>query len=182
MRVSKPENIDLIRYINSITDKFTLFGQILSLIMIKAVANKFRQVLLVPATLIAFGTLAPVVQAETQLYNPISLPASNEMTDTLSDKDIPTGQGGFARDYVVTLSAGDNVAIDLTSDNFDTIVTLLAKNGTTVAENDDGPDGSTNSLLFTRIKDPGTYIIRVRAFGETAGGEFKLKVTRLRPI
>ncbi|NES00803.1 MAG: peptidase, partial [Symploca sp. SIO1B1] len=28
----------------------------------------------------------------------------------------------------------------------------------------------------------GKYIIRVRAFGETGGGNFKLKVTRLKPI
>lgn len=150
--------------------------------MIHAFAARFSQVLLVPATLLAVGMSAITVRAQSQLYNPITLPANNEITDNLSDKDIPTGQGGFARDYAVTLTAEDNVAIDLTSEGFDTIVTLLAKNGTTVAENDDGPDGSTNSLLFTRIKEAGTYIIRVRAFGETAGGEFKLKVTRLRPI
>jgi hypothetical protein len=51
-----------------------------------------------------------------------------------------------------------------------------------VAENDDGPDGSTNSLLFARITETGKYLIRVRAFGETGGGAFQLKVTRLRPI
>lgn len=150
--------------------------------MIKAFAARFSQILLVPAVMLAMGMTASIVAAQTKLYNPIPLPTNGEITDNLSDNDIPTGQGGFARDYVMDLTAGDNVAVDLTSENFDTIVTLLAKNGSTVAENDDGPDGSTNSLLFTRIKDPGTYIIRVRAFGETAGGEFKLKVTRLRPI
>jgi hypothetical protein len=56
------------------------------------------------------------------------------------------------------------------------------RNGVTVVENDDGPDGTTNSLLFTRIKESGTYIVRVRAFGETTGGPFKLQVTRLKPI
>ncbi|NEQ63955.1 MAG: peptidase [Symploca sp. SIO2D2] len=88
----------------------------------------------------------------------------------------------FARDYTVNLSQGDQVAIDLISDQFDTIVTLLDDDGSTVAENDDGPDGSTNSLLFARITDSGTYIVRVRAFGETRGGDFTLKVTRLRPV
>jgi hypothetical protein len=80
------------------------------------------------------------------------------------------------------LSAGDQVAIDLTSESFDTILTLLASDGSTVGENDDGPDGSTNSLLFTRITEAGRYIVRVRAFGATSGGAFKLKVTRLRPV
>lgn len=119
-------------------------------------------------------------QAES-LYNPIPLKSVNEISDILSDKDIPTGEGGFARDYVVELKEGDQVAIDLTSDDFDTIVDLLADDGTTVGENDDGPDGTTNSLLFARITDSGRYIIRVRAFGETGSGKFLLKVSRLRP-
>ena len=59
---------------------------------------------------------------------------------------------------------------------------LLAADGSTVSENDDGPDGSTNSLLFVRITDSGRYVVRVSAFGETVGGAFSLKVTRLQPI
>lgn len=110
------------------------------------------------------------------------MPASNQLADTLSVKDIPTGDGGFARDYLVKLSADDQVAIDVTSETFDCVVTLLAADGSKVAENDDGPDGSTNALLFARIKEGGDYIIRVRAFGETGGGNFNLKVTRLKPI
>lgn len=151
--------------------------------MIQAFATRFRSIPIVPATLLALTLCAGEVRAQQcQAYNPQPLPTGGEVSGSLSDKDIPTGQGGFARDYTVTLTAGDNVAIDLTSEGFDTIVTLLSKDGATVAENDDGPDGSTNSLLFTRIKDGGTYIVRVRAFGETTGGEFKLKVTRLRPV
>lgn len=142
---------------------------------------RFSCLLVLPATLLILANTAPTVKAQKQLYNPIPLPANGEVSDSLSEKDIPTGQGGFARDYSMELNAGDNIAIDLSSDNFDTIVTLM-RNGVTVVENDDGPDGTTNSLLFTRIKDSGNYIVRVRAFGETAGGAFKLKVTRLKPI
>lgn len=43
-------------------------------------------------------------------------------------------------------------------------------------------DGTSNSLLFTRIAETGNYIIRVRSFGETGVGNFKLKVTKLQPI
>lgn len=120
--------------------------------------------------------------AQLRMYDPISLPSNNEIEDVLSDKDIPTGEGGFARDYYVYLEKDDQIAIDLISDDFDAIVSLLAADGSKVAENDDGPDGSNNSLLFARISEPGTYIIRVRAFGETGGGQFKLKLTRLRPL
>ena len=120
--------------------------------------------------------------AQQQMYNPIILSDNYELADALSEKDIPTGDGGFARDYLVRLDEGDQVAIDLLSDDFDSMVMLLAADGSTVAENDDGPDGTTNSLLFARITETGQYIIRVRAFGETGGGNFNLKLTRLRPV
>lgn len=150
--------------------------------MTNAFAIRWQHALLVSATLFTFGISTVSVQAQSKVYNPIPLPSSNEVSDTLSEKDIPTGDGGFARDYLVNLNKGDQVAIDLISENFDTIVKLMAADGSTVAENDDGPDGSTNSLLFARITESGQYIIRVRAFGEAAGGPFKLRVTRLRPV
>jgi len=114
------------------------------------------------------------------LYNPIPLPANGQVTDSLTDKDIPTGSGGFARDYAVSFKGGEQVVMDLTSDQFDTIITLLGPDGTTVAENDDAPDGSTNSMLFARITKPGNYIIRVNPYAGQGVGEFTLKVTRLR--
>ncbi|GAC1467720.1 MAG: hypothetical protein NVS2B14_08690 [Chamaesiphon sp.] len=132
------------------------------------------------ATFLAVGVHASSVRAQNRVYSPIPVEIGKPLKDTLSDKDIPTGQGGFGRDYILTLSAGDQIAIDLTSESFDTIVSLLSDDGSTIGENDDGPDGTTNSLLFMRIPKSGNYIIRVRGFGETAGGSFTLKVTRLR--
>ncbi|NMG07917.1 PPC domain-containing protein [Brasilonema sp. UFV-L1] len=148
----------------------------------KGLAVGLKQVTIIPATLlaIAISTTAAFAQAN-KFYNPMPIPVGNELTDTLSDKDIPTGQGGFARDYMVKLNKGDNLVIDLVSESFDCMITLLAPNGTTLAENDDGPDGTSNSLLFTRVAETGHYVIRVRSFGETGIGTFKLKVTRLQP-
>lgn len=120
-------------------------------------------------------------QAQSKIYDPPSITSEKAISDILTENDIPTGEGGFARDYHVQLEKGDQVAIDLTSDNFDSMVMLIAADGATVAENDDGPDGTTNSLLFSRITEAGKYIVRVRAFGETSGGKFTLKVTRLKP-
>lgn len=136
------------------------------------------------AATIAFGTLGLQTlsaQAGSKIYDPPSITSEKAISDTLTENDIPTGEGGFARDYHVQLEKGDQVAIDLTSDNFDSMVMLIAADGATIAENDDGPDGTTNSLLFSRITEAGKYIVRVRAFGETSGGKFTLKVTRLKP-
>jgi hypothetical protein len=144
--------------------------------------NRWHLSLIFGAVSLLIGLKAVPAKAQEKLYNPVPIPSNYEVADTLSDKDIPTGEGGFARDYFVQLEEGDQVAIDLTSEDFDSIIVLLASDGSTVAENDDGPDGSTNSLLFARITETGNYIIRVRAFGETGSGNFTLKLTRLRPV
>ena len=122
----------------------------------------------------------PSTKSSKFVYTPIQLSPKGEVNDTLSDRDIPTGDGGFARDYAIQLVAGDRIEIDLTSDNFDTVVILLNAEGKSIGKNDDGIDGTSNSLLFTKIKDSGNYIIRVQGFGETSSGEFKLKVSRLK--
>ncbi len=135
--------------------------------------------LLVPATLLTLGLGAG--HAAAQLYNPMPL-GPNEVNDSLSPEDIPTGFGGFAKDYVVNLEAGDQITIDAISNEFDTLVTLMDANGVTVSENDDGPDGSTNSLLFARISESGKYTVRVRSYAGEGAGPFSLKLARLRPI
>ncbi len=137
----------------------------------------------VPITVL--GTLGMAtfsVEAQTAVYNPIPMPDSQEVTDVLSEGDIPTGVGGYARDYTVFLEDGDQVAIDVISEEFDTLVTLMGPDGNTVGENDDGPDGTTNSLLFARITESGTYTVRVRSYAGQGSGEFLLKVARLRPV
>ena len=150
--------------------------------IVKASLIKLKHLLIIPSTLLTLSIgIGYSALAQSKLYNPIALPPSNEIVDKLTENDIPTGTGGFARDYLVKLNQGDNVAIDLTSDSFDAMVTLLSTDGATISENDDGPDGTTNALLFTRIATTGTYVVRVRAFGETGVGNFKLKVSRLRP-
>lgn len=143
--------------------------------------TKFRS-LLAPALLLSMGfTGLAATRAAAQLYNPIPL-ESTEVSDELSNTDIPTGFGGFAKDYVVDLEAGDQVTVDAVSEEFDTLVTLMDANGLIVNENDDGPDGSTNSLLFARITESGKYTVRVRSYAGDGAGPFSVKFARLRTI
>jgi hypothetical protein len=127
------------------------------------------------------GMMVPRMAAAAQ-YEAIPLPAEGALEDTLSEKDIPTGGGSFARDYSVTLNAGERVEIEANSDHFDTVLLLMASDGSTVADNDDRGDGSTNSMLFTRIETAGTYTIRVQGYGNTTGGPFDLRLKRFRPV
>ena len=144
--------------------------------------RRWYSAVLFGTSLCTLGLASLPTYAQQAMYSPIAISTSKEIADTLSTQDIPTGDGGFSRDYLVNLEEDDQVAIDLLSDEFDTVITLIATDGSTIAENDDGPDGGTNSLLFARITEGGKYIVRVSAFGETGGGDFTLKVTRLRPV
>ncbi len=131
---------------------------------------------IIPSHWLTFSALA-----QSKMYQPIAIVENQSINDQLTAKDIPTGEGGFARDYFIYLEEGDQIAIDLLSEDFDSILVLIAEDGTTVAENDDAPDTTSNSLLFTRIVAAGKYIVRVRAFGQTGSGNFKLKLTKLKP-
>jgi hypothetical protein len=143
---------------------------------------RFPLISIPPATLLAFSLSAVVASAQVPLYQPIPLALGNPIKETLSDKDIPTGKGGFARDYLVSLSAGAQVKIEVSSSSFDTFVSLIDADGSVIGDNDDGPDGSTNSLLVVPITNSGNYIVRVQSSGKTkAIGPFTLKVTRQRP-
>lgn len=142
----------------------------------------FSSYLILPITLLLFGLSPRVAIAQVKIYKSIPLQVGSEIKDTLSDKDIPTGRGGFARDYVVSLKKGDQVMIELKSDSFDTIIALLTTDGATVGENAADSDDTNNSLLFAKIVRSGNYIVRVSSFsGEPVGGTFMLKVVRLRP-
>jgi hypothetical protein len=113
-------------------------------------------------------------------YQPRAL-INGKVTDTLSDRDIPTGQKGFAKDYKIKVTADDRLEIAVNSTAFDTVVTLLNAEGNAIAENDDGDVGS-DSLLFVKIPKSGIYTVRVQSFGGSRGGKFTLTVTRLQPV
>jgi hypothetical protein len=149
--------------------------------MRNSLVSKFS-FLLAPATALAISISALSAAAQTTLYSPIPMPDNNEVSDSLTDKDIPTGSGGFARDYLVNFKEGEQVVIDLTSEEFDTIIVLIGPDGAAVAENDDAPDGSTNSMLFARVTRPGNYIVRVSPYAGQGTGRFNLKVTRLQAV
>ncbi|NET39278.1 MAG: peptidase [Cyanothece sp. SIO1E1] len=151
--------------------------------MMKILASHLNRLLWLPVTLLTLGVSAEAgIAQQQQIYSPIPISSGKEITGSLSNKDIPTGMGGFSRDYMVKLKGGDQVAVDLLSDEFDALVALIGPDGSTIGENDDGPDGTTNSLLFARITEEGNYVVRVRSYAGEGVGEFSLKVTRLRPV
>ena len=70
-----------------------------------------RRGLLLPMALTLLGFTAARASAQSPVYSPVEMPETREINDVLSEEDIPTGSGGFARDYTVYLEDGDQVAI-----------------------------------------------------------------------
>ncbi len=126
------------------------------------------------------AAIAPGVLGQTRPYTPTPIQAG-QIEDMLTEKDIPTGQKGFARDYTIAGQPGDRLEVMAVSKEFDPIVSVLGAKGDVLVENDDGLDEGTDSLLYFKVLKEGTYTIRVRSFGGSTGGRFTLTVTRLVP-
>jgi len=143
-------------------------------------------VALTSAIALCFLSLSlPMSNASAQLrtlYKPSDLATGKDVNDVLSDKDIPTGQKGFARDYMINVKQDDRLEITVNSSNFDTVLSLIDNKGESIAENDDVAGDSTNSLIFFRVRQAGNYIVRVSSFGGSSGGKFLLRVNKLRVV
>jgi hypothetical protein len=103
-----------------------------------------------------------------------------EVTGMLNDED-PTGDDGSYYDYWTYQGhAGEHVKITMSSDAFDTFVSIGTLDGssyTELAGNDDGTDG-TNSLLEFTLPNDGVFVIRAKALSGENEGEYKLKVEK----
>ncbi|MDX2254617.1 MAG: PPC domain-containing protein [Pseudanabaenaceae cyanobacterium bins.39] len=115
-------------------------------------------------------------------YRPIPVNLGIDLEDILTDKDIPTGQKGFARDYIISANKDERIEVSVNSKSFDTVLSLLDRKGEVIAENDDASNSETNSLIFFRFRESGQYIIRVSSFGGSSGGKFTLQVNRLQVV
>ncbi len=76
-------------------------------------------------------------------------------------------------DYVLEARAGQRVQIALTSDDFDTVLRITGPDGF-VLENDDGPDGTLDSLIRALLPAAGQYRVSVTSFDDTGSGEYRL--------
>jgi len=99
--------------------------------------------------------------------------------DLTNEGEIEPGEmltglhSGTDNTYSLTIEEPSEITIDVGSDNFDTLVSLIG--GSTNLRDDDGGDG-TNSRIETLL-EPGTYSIQVSSYG-SAGGVFNISVAQ----
>lgn len=75
---------------------------------------------------------------------------------------------GEPASYTIDLAAGQLLIASLESDAFDATLAIQDTNGTELARNDDGGEG-TNSLLALVAQADGTYTLVVDAWGDASG-------------
>ncbi|MBF2035745.1 MAG: tetratricopeptide repeat protein [Leptolyngbyaceae cyanobacterium T60_A2020_046] len=83
------------------------------------------------------------------------------------------------REYSVTAEAGQVLAILMSSDEFDTVLSLLGPGSEEVAFNDDY-GGTLNSRIIYRVPTDGEYTVVARSFSGQ-GGNFDLVVRAATP-
>jgi len=113
---------------------------------------------------------------------PRPIEPNQEVTGTLSDED-PQGEDDSFYDYwTFQGKAGDRLRITMTSDAFDTFVSIGTVDGSSYNElggNDDGSDTGTNSVLEFTLPNDGVFVIRAKALSGENEGEYRLKVEKL---
>lgn len=94
---------------------------------------------------------------------------------TLGRGDRVLGSGEFADIYEFEGAVGQRVTIDLISDEFDPFLVVLGPQGYK-AQNDDGPDATTNSSIEADLTVPGTYTVIVTSYKPNEEGEYQLNI------
>src|SRR5207237_4073300 len=104
---------------------------------------------------------------------------------TLATGDCQFGDGSFFDDYSFSGAAGQQIAVEMSSAEFDTYLLLLGPDGSTLKTDDDS-GGGTDSYIpseggFYALPSTGTYIIRSKAFYANQTGNYSILLTLQSP-
>lgn len=111
---------------------------------------------------------------------PISV--GDSIDGRLTEESGANDDGQRAEFYRFTASAGQRVAIELSSKDFDTYLTLRqAADASVLAEDDDGAGSGTDSRIARTLEAAGDYVIEARAFSGDGEGRFTLSVKEVAP-
>jgi len=97
----------------------------------------------------------------------------------LVEGDGKNADGALADVYRFSGREGQRVRIEMSSDDFDTYVELFDEAGVSLAEDDDGADGTNSRLSFT-LPRTGAYLVEARAFSQ-ATGAYSLSIAEIEP-
>ena len=108
--------------------------------------------------------------------------ALDETVRGVLSEDTPMNDDGARADvYRFSGTAGQRIAVEMKSSDFDTYLTLRnASDMSVLGEDDDGAGAGTDSRLAHVLEADGDYLIEARAFSEGTG-DYSLTVTETPP-
>jgi CHAT domain-containing protein/lipopolysaccharide biosynthesis regulator YciM len=131
--------------------------------------------LVTPATA---STLSLASRSENSLeiaQAPLTESASPTTITGRLDANSPTlPDGSHYQEQTFEGRAGEQIVIELTSDEFNTYLFLLSPNGEVIAQNDDGVSG-TNSTIVITLPTTGMYTILANTSAAGASGSYRLE-------
>lgn len=99
------------------------------------------------------------------------------VTDVLGSADNVFSDGSFFKPYVLVGSAGDEISLFLSSNDFDSALLLFKEDSAeTLIASDANSGGSCDAYLTTTLPDSGTYAVVVNAAEAGERGQFQLTV------
>ncbi len=110
-------------------------------------------------------------------------------TGTLGADNKTLAGGEYYSEYPVQGQVGEQITIELESDDFDTYLVLEGpadacisrdSDGPVQFENDDADDVTTNSRIDTRLNKNGEWTVLVTSYGPLETGVYTLSITRTR--
>lgn len=97
----------------------------------------------------------------------------------LTESDGKGEGGGPADTYRFSGTEGQRVRIEMTAAAFDTYLELFDENRVSLAQDDDGAEGTNSRLTYT-LPRSGSYIVEARAFSD-ATGDYALSISEVEP-
>lgn len=133
-----------------------------------------------PGSMGAYRIQARQAGANARLDRPIDaqpIRMGGSVQGALARNDDQVGSKYVDR-YRLRAQRGERIRIDLSSGDFDTVVTLTMPDGTMLSNDDHGAETGTNSRLETVLAEEGEYVIGVTSFGENETGNYRLQLTQ----
>ncbi len=111
---------------------------------------------------------------------PISVGA--EIEGALGEDSATNDDGQPADTYRFSGAAGQRIAVEMTSDDFDAYLVLRrASDNAVLAEDDDSAGDGTDARIAHTLDADGDYIIEARAFSAEGEGDYSLELTETPP-
>lgn len=95
---------------------------------------------------------------------------------TLNNSCVLGDTGFFIQFWFLDIRTAQSVQIDLTSNEFDTVLVLLDQDFNILADDDDSGGGLTNSRVRLSL-NPGVHVIAVTSFDPGETGAYQLSVS-----